>query len=238
MRAKSKVRQVTDIMSGKLVWSQYPVTLDEAIKEDVAKYWPMTPCPIHGGQPVYFRIANMPGCCVHPAAVDAYNDAVSKGEPTTILQATQNGLDYYWSPMAHSMCGHPGKTLFSGKCAFCKEERDRSPRQLALKAGATWYTPADNDPCTKCHTVAPRRVNNGSCSKCEEVAKTEKATVRQEVKSQEVLPIHKACPDLIMSRKDAKTLGYKVYRTGEPCHAGHRGWRYLSTGVCIDCKNS
>jgi hypothetical protein len=42
-------------------------------------------------------------------------------------------------------------------------------------------------------------------------------------------------PDMIISREDARKLQLKVFRTGEPCRRGHRGFRWTSTGNCIPC---
>lgn len=232
MRLKGQIRQVTDSITGKTEWSQYPQTREQAFIEDVAKYWPMTPCPLHGDRSVYYTITGEAACCAHHAAAAAYNDAVCvHGEPASLDAALQRGLDYYWHPEVNPHCGHPGKRNFAGKCYLCSEHKANSPRKLALRSGEIWYMPAADDPCPRGHVGARRRVNNGSCEECEKVA----AAARQAKSAQEVQPINKLVPDLVIDRQAARTFGYTVYRTGKPCSNGHTGWRYVSTGACLDC---
>lgn len=38
-----------------------------------------------------------------------------------------------------------------------------------------------------------------------------------------------------MTRNEAKQAGLVTYHTGRPCHRGHAGERYVSTGQCVDC---
>jgi hypothetical protein len=38
-----------------------------------------------------------------------------------------------------------------------------------------------------------------------------------------------------MTRKQAHALGKHKYSTGKPCIRGHKTFRYVNTGVCIDC---
>ena len=52
---------------------------------------------------------------------------------------------------------------------------------------------------------------------------------------EEASDIMRTAPDLVLSRGEARLFGFSVYRTGEACRRGHRGWRYVSTGNCIDC---
>lgn len=46
----------------------------------------------------------------------------------------------------------------------------------------------------------------------------------------------RSLPDMEISRKDAKALGLKIYRTGRPCFKGHVGWRFVSSGACVSCR--
>ena len=45
-------------------------------------------------------------------------------------------------------------------------------------------------------------------------------------------------PDMLLSKKDAKMYGLKVYRTGDECKKGHKAFRYVTTGNCIGCIKS
>lgn len=230
MKLQGRIREIVNTVTGLKEWSRYPATREEALVEDVAKYYPSELCPVHGARTVYFTQTGIAACCAHHTAVDAYNDAVLlHGEPITISEAQAQGKSYFWTPQAGPYCGHPGKMNFAGKCVACAEARSNSPRQLAIRAGAAWYTPAENDPCCNGH-LAPRRVSNGSCQACEDKSKVH-------ARPAENRPINELVPDMIIDKESAKGLGFKVYRTGKPCGAGHTGWRYISTGGCIDCKN-
>lgn len=229
MKLRGKARQLADPTTGKLEWSFWPQTQEEARREGLAKYFPMTVCSIHKEKSVFYTVTGEPACCANRNAVDAYNHAVvSLKEPASVTEAVQKGLDYYWSSMAIEYCGHPGKKTFAGACVFCKENKTKSPRQLAIKAGETWYMPAGDDPCSNGH-LARRRTANGSCEECERGCKKPAESAGPQ--------LWEAFPEMVISRTDAREAGMKRFRTGEPCHKGHRGWRYVSTCGCIDCKD-
>ena len=226
MKLMGRIREITNPITGLPEWSRYPATREEAVFEDVAKYIPAESCPAHG-RSVYFTITGLAACCAHREAVNAYNDALALGEPTSIHAAQAQGKTYIWTPQVNPLCGHPGKITFAGKCLICSEARANSPRQQALRSGALWYTPGAEDPCSRGH-VALRRVANGSCKQCEEENRKEsEVSVEQ--------PVYKACPEMVISKNNARALGFKVYRTGRPCSKGHTGWRYISTGGCLTC---
>lgn len=235
MKVRGPYRILRHPVTGAERQSPYPLTRQEAILEGVAKYWPMEPCPVHGDtaegkEPVVYVVSELRSCCSQPGAIAAYNQAVLHGEPASVSDAHARGLDYYWAtPLENPLCGHAGKRTLDGKCYECSSSRNNSPRQQAKVGGFIWYTPAPDDPCPKGHH-APRRVATGSCQQCEEDEKQARKTGRE-------LPMHRdpAFADFIMDRATAEALGLKVFRTGEPCKKGHRGFRYVSTGNCIDC---
>lgn len=81
--------------------------------------------------------------------------------------------------------------------------------------------------CTKGqgkHFVMPH-IKTGKCVAC--------LHVKKQKTSDQILMEDK--PDMLIPRDIADSLGYKVFRTGQPCRKGHKGWRYVSTGGCIDC---
>lgn len=43
-----------------------------------------------------------------------------------------------------------------------------------------------------------------------------------------------ANPDMILTRNEAIAIGSTLYRTGEKCHNGHTGWRYVKGGQCAE----
>jgi len=52
-----------------------------------------------------------------------------------------------------------------GKCYQCQQERLKpTPRQAAIAAGETWYTPTAQ--CLRCGTTSLRNVHNGACQGC------------------------------------------------------------------------
>jgi hypothetical protein len=118
--------------------------------------------------------------------------------------------------------GHTGLRTIAGKCYFCQTE---SPRQSAMKSGKDWYDPIEH--CSKCGKLAPRRVSNGQCSGCVPSTSTQQPTSTQWIADH---------PDMILDRALARTLGIKVYRTGKPCRHGKTGWKWVSTGNCVNCK--
>ena len=45
-------------------------------------------------------------------------------------------------------------------------------------------------------------------------------------------------PEMIITKQQAREMGLPRYRTGHACPAGHKGWRYMSTGGCILCQHA
>lgn len=226
MKTRGKIRYFKDI-DGRMTASWWPQTQGEALQEGVSKYWPQEKCPIHGGNPVVYTRTQIRGCCAQLNAVDEYNAALRRGEPIYINEARDRGFDFIWHPQENKHCGHPGKLTLSGKCYFCEEVAAiPSPRQMALRAGETWYTPLVGDECNTCKTLARRRVANGSCEKCEEDWR---------MKSKGDPPLYELYPDMVLDKKSAITLGFKHYH-GNPCREGHNGWRYISTNGCVHCR--
>ena len=144
---------------------------------------------------------------------------------TTSTEAAKAGMDFlYVDDSPCKRAGHIGLRSVSGECYFCKQERlAPSPRQQAIDNGSKWYTP--DTPCKRCHTLAERHVDNGRCRSCED--SQARTTIDADLMRDQ--------PNMVMTRSDARTMGFKVYRTGRPCNKGHEGWRYVSTGGCIDC---
>ena len=127
---------------------------------------------------------------------------------------------FYVVPDACTVCGGPGVRHRAGDCAFCV--RRAATRLQAVAAGLRYWTPVEA--CPRCHQTAPRAVNNSQCTGCRQGA-TESVTARM-VRQQ---------PGLIITRAQARAMGLKVYRTGEACPQGHRAYRYVSNGGCLDC---
>lgn len=154
-------------------------------------------------------------------------DLFPEDVPASRRDATKKGVDIWVRPEACAKSGHFGIRNLEGFCYFCDFERKTpSPRKLAIAAGKTWYTPTK--PCPRCGTLAERNVHNGACKGCKPNTTTDGR------KSPDVV-IMENYPDMVIAREAAKRLGMKVYRTGEPCRRKHTGFRYVSTGNCIEC---
>lgn len=117
-----------------------------------------------------------------------------------------------------------------GTCYQCDIEKRRpSARQAALRAGLNWYMP--EKPCKHCGEIAEKRVSDGKCSACfpaDRRTRSERTETPDQVFMREN-------PDMVLGKEEAEMCGLKVYRTGNACRHGHTGWRYISTGNCIEC---
>lgn len=217
---------------GTLWASKWPMTREEALQEGIAKFWPLRKdCPRHPyATSLWYTVANVRACCRKDDNNILAQEMKTAGEPMNPGQAREQGKDHYWTHKTNEYCGHIGKLNIKGQCYECEQDRINSPRQLAVAAGDIWYTPVDHRPCSKGH-LAPRRVANGSCKQCEEENRgSAGAPVVEKADIRAIVPA-----DFIISRTDAVTAGFLHFRTGEPCRAGHRGWRYVSTGNCLTC---
>jgi len=234
-------------------YSPHPPTKQDAISLQRPKYDDGTICPVCSACSIRYTANDR---CAHCAVIEAmhfFNRVVLGVEWPAELQVTADMQTAYEAfPMAGvrphpgdpaaaqaakspiwvrlepcSKAGHLGVRMINGGCWFCsRESKPRDPaRAMARNAGATWYTPTV--PCPKCGTLADRQVQTDRCSHCQPAQRGPGALGAV---------IMMEAPDLILSRFDAQTLGYSVYRTGEACPAGHTGWRYVSTGACVDCS--
>lgn len=148
------------------------------------------------------------------------------------------GVDYFvGGDREQGLLCHNGPHLrlthvITGRCVTCqagrrvpKPARPLSPRRLARRAGRRYYTPTEA--CPDCGQLAERDVGSNRCSGCAATATDGRETETSRMMAD--------CPDLVLGRADARALGLTVYRTGAACLNGHTGWRYVSTGGCIDC---
>lgn len=150
------------------------------------------------------------------------------GSPQTPNAAIASGSEFYVGLDACNKVGHVSIRTTQGECYLCLHaSKQVTPRQRALKDGRTWYVP--DEPCDKCGQRAERSVSKGTCKGC--INAVEVPDGRSTADSE----MMRSCPDMVVSRHDARSLGMGVFRTGEPCKRGHAGYRYVSTGACIEC---
>lgn len=113
--------------------------------------------------------------------------------------------------------------------------------EQALQLGLFWYFPQDKATgaasiCPNGEHILMRDIKSGRCVVCQHARRA--ATVKG-ARGRPVDPrsaIMRECPELILPRKEAMAQGWSVFRTGEPCEAGHTGWRYVNNCQCIECK--
>lgn len=159
--------------------------------------------------------------------LDSTNPYVVK--PTEL--ANIENSRFYVGVEACPTCGGLNlRRVETDECLSCKL-KPISPRQQAIKDGKLWYRPAK--PCAICQTYSERRVNNGECQEC-----TRRTSGSKDGRATPGSELMRSQPDTILTKKQAKFMGIKVYRTGRPCRNGHTGWRYVSTNSCIGCLRS
>ena len=143
-----------------------------------------------------------------------------------LLEVSRSGEGFTVSTDPCKVKAHYGLKHF-GKCYECIQDKKKpSPRKAAMIKGETWYIP--NVPCKYCGEIAEKNVHNGNCKGCQPDLETDNRATPDTIMMRE-------SPDLVMSKEDAISYGFKVYRTGKPCKHGHTAWRYVSTGNCIEC---
>jgi len=211
-----------------------PPSPEEARKHNEARYWSNKPCTACNNlTPIRYVLGDDCFGCAQVAFKEglfyALNDPTDVPEdiPTTPAEANDMGLDFYFTGDACKKANHAEKkSTISGKCMNCPT---RSPRQQAIANGDRQYIPAT--PCKHCHTLAPRLVTTSGCTGCA-------APPRKPGK-----PAHEPsailmrdCKDIVIGRKEARAMGFNVYRTGQACNRGHNVFRYVSTGGCIECR--
>jgi len=145
----------------------------------------------------------------------------------THRQALQRGQELYVSDRPCRKCDAIGLRYTRGKnCYFCELNKKLSARQQAIADGEDRYIPIK--PCRVCKTNSPRSVNGSRCYGC----RPDGFVDGRKTATKELIANN---PDMVLSRDDARLHGFTVYRTGEKCRKGHTGYRYVSTGNCIDC---
>lgn len=135
--------------------------------------------------------------------------------PTSIQEAIKDGHELYIRDEPCAKEGHLGVTTLKGDCYYCNQIAD-AEKEVRIAKGELKLQ------------AAKERLE-------ERVAKRELKLQKEDGRLTADSIMMKACPDLIISRVDARGLGVGVYRTGEECRRGHKGFRYVSSGNCIFC---
>jgi hypothetical protein len=215
-----------------LYGSPFPPNAEAAILHGSPRYVSkLLPCKICAtGEPIrYVKDDSCYGCAVRELKETLFNlrndpSGLDHKVPTSPAEAIEYGVDYWFTGKACPRGPHPEKkAVDSSKCVTCSGE---NPRQAAISRGDKTYTPLVA--CKRCLTKAEKRVDNGKCSGCMPTTK------KTHEPSAELMS---GCPDIVLTRAEAKNMGFKVFRTGVACLRGHKGFRYVSTGGCLECKS-
>lgn len=229
-------------------YSKYPYDREDARKSNYFLYTAAEPCDRHD-HPSFLRYVETDDChmCRKLAAVDLRAvlagsggvegdsiriggrfPSVRKYDPVELAEwleiLSRPGVKATGEPCKRK--GHPGLVDDRGRCVLCAEERLGSPRQLAIAAGESWYDPGK--PCPRCGGSCRRRVANGR-TECDERGGRPRGETPEAV-------LMRQSPDMTLERAAARSMSLKVFRTGKACRKGHAGWRYVSSGECLDCR--
>lgn len=140
-----------------------------------------------------------------------------------VLDLQENGLKVAYEP-----CKKHGHIMLTNhaNCHYC--DNIERPQQQAKIDGKSEYVGTTK--CKGCGEFTLRKTCDGSCVQCGH--NSAKGFV---VAPSETTIMMRDNPDMIVTRNDAKSYGLKVYRTGNECKKGHKAFRYVTTGNCIDC---
>ncbi len=238
--------------------SRHPITREHAIEVKSPRYNDGEKCPTCNiVTPKYTSNDNCVHCCrknalnfynfykgaPHVWTDEATGEHLAQPERNGKIMTVDDGTWSHWSKIANMIKDDPIYTVSIeackqhghigvkrlGKCQECYTiKNEPSPRQAAIALGEKYFLP--RNPCPRCHTIAPKRINGSVCTGCinTDVTLTDGRETPDTIMMRDD-------PTMIISKIDADDFGFKVYRTGNPCRKGHNGWRYVSTGNCIDC---
>lgn len=177
----------------------------------------------------YFKHRNNEGHVPWPEGVPIeMNNNEVMGEVAELLKMLPNNTLHYEPCTPH---GHVRISDNSGNsCMLCKTQL--KPRDQAIKDGHDKYVSSSK--CPSCNDITLRNTDDKSCTQC---GYNPVKVVNDQRETPDSMMMREQ-PDMVISKSDAESYGFKVYRTGEVCTHGHKGWRYISTGNCITCLRS
>lgn len=148
--------------------------------------------------------------------------------PDSVPVAISQGVDWYAERNATACPKGPhlqAKHIKTGRCVGCTGDKNDPNRAKAKANGEAIYH--HTFPCRSCATNI-RKTSSNRCVKCNP------AKPRERSEEQALMEDN---PLTLFTYEEARAKDSKVYRTGERCSRGHKGWRYTSSRACIDCKN-
>lgn len=156
-------------------------------------------------------------------------------------EAVANGYFRFMTESKCESCGADpcGRYVENDQCVQCAtkdlkytwnlwlmgspDRPDPFPRNKdqAIQMGVSYYwreIPCKNGP----HFVQPD-IKTGKCRVCNNIKNSPETILMREN------------PDMILDKHSAELLDLSVFRTGHPCKHGHKAWRYVSSGACVEC---
>mgnify|MGYP003644077005 CR=1 FL=1 len=206
---------------------EQPATREKALEEKQAVH--LRPkelgrrCQRDGCEHVYTETQECVVCTCDKLWAEA--KANPQEYPLSVESALRLGLEY-------TLNGRPclngphllAAPLDGGRCRTCAETRANSPRQKAINEGATKYMP--DLPCPKCRTTTLKRVDNGQCDGCQQVAREDAKVARAA-----------AAPVTMSARMSAKQAGEKWYTPEAACKfCGEHALKRVDNGYCLGCN--
>lgn len=243
-----KMRNFTDLITGD--HSSFPWSRDDALKTGYTKWTDRNGCERCGNNGPKVRYLKDNSCvgCLMKSVGDAWLPWC-QGDPgrpnpwsTSPDRSAALGIDWYYETLCTNGPHLRRTSIRTGRCFECESDARhfkslrKGPRATARAAGERYYTPVDA--CPSCGKVAPRNVVTNGCTGCSKRS-APPAPIRQGGDGRRTPSRQFAAenPNFVIGRDAARTMGFTLYRTGEPCRRGHTGWRYVSTGNCLDCLN-
>lgn len=169
--------------------------------------------------------------------------------PTQRKQAITLNYLQYNAPTPCPKCGSTLRDTLRDDCMGCFRRtmidyiwpdfiRDVNPslnEDVAIRRGDEFYY---QPLCKRGAHIRKLRVGgNGQCVECTEERKRlrrlKPAIDKRTTPSSEMA---RSNPEMVISRSDAVKLGINLFRTGTACARGHKGWRQVSNGACVDCR--
>lgn len=137
-----------------------------------------------------------------------------------------------------SLCVH--KDVDAVWNEWCQGAPDRpdgwatTPEQ-AVAMGQDWYYGSPSYPrvCVDRMHLRKTHIVTKRCVACAEATRKTVTDGRTTASRK----FAKDNPEYIIDRESARSLGFTLYRTGLACRRGHAGWRYVSTGNCVECHD-
>lgn len=164
-----------------------------------------------------------------------HNNPTTNAEVLAMLKVLKSDDKHV---LAHQPCSQYGHVQISRggdkDCYQCNQLL--KPREQAQKEHKSTYVSTSK--CGGCGDITLRNTHDASCTMCEYKPSTRSIKQPKPIEETPDTVMMREAPDMIVSKVDAVAMGLKVYRTGKACKNGHTGFRYVTTGNCIDCIKS